>query len=382
MKYYLIAGEASGDLHASNLMKDILELDNNAQFEFFGGDLMLSVGGTLHKHYRDMAFMGIVPVLLNLRNIQKNFTHCKKTLLQSKPDVVILVDYPGFNLRMAEFSKHLNIPTAYYISPKIWAWKTHRIKKVKAFVDQMYTILPFETEFYQKYEYPVTYVGNPLFETIRQYKCNPFSLNAFRRKNDLSDKPIVALLAGSRKHEIQALLPAMLETSKHFPNFQFVIAGAPGITADMYSLANQNRAKVIYNQTYDLLRASRAALVTSGTATLETALFNVPQVVCYKMGLGWFLERFRNQILKTPFFSLVNLIAGREVVKELFQSEVTVKNLKGELKKILDDNQHSNCIMEGYSDIAAKLEAGYEPKKAASHLINWLRNTLQNEKFV
>ncbi|HNW52114.1 MAG TPA: lipid-A-disaccharide synthase, partial [Prolixibacteraceae bacterium] len=330
MKYFLIAGEASGDLHGARLIAELRKCDPEAELRFFGGDLMKNQGGQLLKHYRDMAFMGIIPVLLNMRKVLDNFSLCKKEISRFQPDVLILIDYPGFNLRMARYAKKNGIKTAYYISPKIWAWKTKRVKKVKKYVDHMFTIFPFETSFYEKYQYPVTYVGNPVYDIIHETLEKPSDFEQFCKSNQLSGKPIVALLAGSRKHEIKSLLPVMEKVSGLFTDYQFVIAGAPSIDAEFYLSNMESRLPIVFNQTYELLRHSKSAIVTSGTATLETALLKIPQVVVYIMGFGRVLELFRNQILKTRFFSLVNLVAEKEVVKELFQSEVTVSNLKEE----------------------------------------------------
>jgi lipid-A-disaccharide synthase len=372
MKYYLIAGEASGDLHASNLMKELKKADPSAVFEFLGGDLMLAQGGTMHKHYREMAFMGILPVVLHFRTIEKNFALCKETLLRFRPDVLILVDYPGFNLRMAKFAKQIGIWTAYYISPKIWAWKTKRVYKVKAFIDRMFTIFPFETDFYKKYDYPVSYVGNPLYESITSIRKKSFDIAGFIQKNNLSDKPVVALLAGSRKHEISSLLPDMLSVVPYFSGYQFVIAGAPGIETSFYDQFIKGDVKIIFGQTYELLRVSQAALVTSGTATLETALFNVPQVVCYRLSPQWFIEKMRPFVLKTKYFSLVNLVADEEVVLELFQRQVSTSNLKNELDKILNNTEYRLNILDGYKRVASKLKAGNAPELAANQIVEWI----------
>ncbi|MBN2635396.1 MAG: lipid-A-disaccharide synthase, partial [Prolixibacteraceae bacterium] len=287
MKYYLIAGEASGDLHGSNLMKELKVADAEAEFRFFGGDLMQNVGGTLVKHYREMAFMGFVNVILNLKTIKKNMAFCKSDILNFKPDVVILIDYPGFNLRMAEFAKQHQIKVFYYISPKIWAWKEHRIKKIKQFVDEMFTILPFETDFYKKHNLEVNYVGNPLLDSVSEFKKNAQSKAQFLKANQLSEKPIVALLAGSRVQEIKRILPVMLESAEKFPEFQFVIAGVKTVDMDLYQAILKGRYfKLIFDQTYDLLHFAHSALVASGTAALETALFDVPQIVLYQVEGG------------------------------------------------------------------------------------------------
>jgi lipid-A-disaccharide synthase len=374
MKYYIIAGEASGDLHASNLIGQIFKLDPNAHVRCWGGDLMKQQGAQLVKHYRELAFMGIIPVLLNIRTIAKNLRMCKADLLQYKPDVVIFVDYPGFNLKIAQFAHSNHIKTIYYISPKIWAWKTKRVHKIKRTIDLMLTIFPFETPFYQKWKYSVTYVGNPLFDAIQAHGNTPNE--NFRTENQLDEKPIVALLAGSRKHEIEMLLPAMVETAQRFKQYQFVIAAAPNIDTKIYEQIIQNKnIKIVHNQTYALLQQSRMAMVTSGTATLETALFNVPQVVCYKMGFGNVLEKFRDQILKVPFFSLVNLIANREVVKELFQSQVTPDQIANELVRLDTDAAYRQRMIDGYAQIRRQLET---PESAS---LTAARNVVAYAKF-
>lgn len=369
MKYFLIAGEPSGDMHAANLMAEIKNNDANAEFQYFGGEFMQAQGGILLKHYREMAYMGILPVLLNLGKIKKNFKQCKKQVLAFNPDTLILVDYPGFNLGMAKFAKQHNIPTTYYISPKIWASRTKRVKKVKAYVDNMYTIFPFETSFYKKYDYPVNYVGNPLWDIIQNELKKTINFDDFCKKNNLTDKPIIALLAGSRKAEIESLLPVMLQLKLHYPNYQFVIAGVPSMTADYYQQFTKGETPIVYNQTYTLLRNSEAAVVASGTATLETALLSTPQVVIYKMGFGWLLEKFRNQILKTEFFSLVNLVAEKEVVKELFQSEVTIDRIKHELDLLLLKEDNWIQQIKGYSLIQNKINTEGAAKKAAKMIV-------------
>jgi len=373
MKYFLLAGEPSGDMHGADLMREIKTLDPNAEFMFFGGDLMKNEGGTLLKHYHDMAFMGILPVILNIGSISKNFDLAKTNLLSFAPDILILIDYPGFNLKMAKFAKENGIKTAYYISPKIWASRTHRVKKIKAYVDQMYTIFPFETQFYKKYNYQVHYVGNPVFDIIKKELSQPVNFEFFCDKNQLTAKPIIAMLAGSRKTEISEMLPIMEQIPRYFPDYQFIIAGAPGNTIDFYQSLLKTEIPVIFNQTYSLLRHSKAAIVTSGTATLETALLNIPQVVCYRMGMGWFLELFRNQILKTKFFSLVNLVGEKDVVKELFQSEVTVKNIKAELIQIIGNEEYRNTMLAEYSEIAQKLASNGAANVAANHIVQSIK---------
>ncbi len=336
MKYYIIAGEASGDLHASNLMKAILKTDSNAEFRFWGGDLMNSVGGTLVKHYRELAFMGFVEVLSNLRTITKNISFCKTDISSFKPDKIIFVDYPGFNFRIMKWAKKLNYQTHYYISPQIWAWKENRIKAIKRDVDFMYVILPFEKDFYEiKHGYLVNFVGHPLLDAISQKeKVDDVT---FRNDNKLSGKPIIALLPGSRKQEIKKMLSVMLSVVDDFPDYQFVIAGAPSQEYSFYNqFINKSNISFISNKTYDLLSVSTAALVTSGTATLETALFKVPQVVCYKSSNVSY--QIAKRIIKLDYISLVNLIMNKEVVKELIQNDFNKNNLSKQLEKILSSS--------------------------------------------
>ncbi len=339
MKYYLIAGEASGDLHASNLMLSLKKLDKEADFRFFGGDLMEAAGGKLVKHYREMAFMGVIPVLLNAPAILRNLALCKEDIARFHPDVVILVDYPGFNLKMAAYVKReLGIPVHYYISPKVWAWKEYRVKSFRKYVDEMLCILPFEVDFFKKHQYRVHYVGNPTVDAIAQREYKDETFNQFVTAHNLEEKPVIALLAGSRKQEICNNMPAMLEAVKGFADgYQFIIAGAPGIDSTFYEAYERSfpQVKVLFNQTYRILAQSDAALVTSGTATLETALLHVPQVVCYRMALPRLTYWGFKHILHTPWISLVNLISGREVVKELFAKYFTVDNIRKELHQLL-----------------------------------------------
>lgn len=375
MKYYLIVGEASGDLHASNLMKAIKEEDPQADFRFFGGDLMSSVGGVLVKHYKDMAYMGFIPVLLHLRTIFQNMELCKNDIKDWNPDVLILVDYPGFNLKIAEYiKKHTSIPVYYYISPKIWAWKEYRIKNIKQYIDKMYSILPFEVDFYRKHNYPITYVGNPSVDSVYSFlKNNVADKKLFTKKNNLSDKPIVAILAGSRKQEIKDNLSKMIKVSESFPDYQFVIAGAPGIDPDFYKSYLCDNVKIVFSQTYELLQNSVAAMVTSGTATLETALFNVPQVVCYYMSAGKIISFLRKYVLKVKYISLVNLITGSESVKELVADEMTIDNLKKELYKILPGNSYRDKVLSDYLYLRNALGDEGAAKRAASSIVASLR---------
>ncbi len=353
MKYYLIAGEASGDLHGANLMKEIKILDSQAEFRFWGGDLMAAIAGEPVKHYKELAFMGVFEVVANLKTIQRNFKLCEADLLNYQPDVLILIDYPGFNLRMAEFATKNKIKVFYYISPKLWAWNTRRVKKIKRYVDKLFTILPFETDFYKKYSIDVLYSGNPLLDAIDTRNNKDESFETFINRNQLPSKPIVALLAGSRKQEISRILPDMLAMVDKFPNYQFIIAGAPSFSQADYQLYLKNKkVAVLFSQTYELLQQAHAALVTSGTATLETALLNCPQVVCYRMWGGWFTDwAAKKVIIKVPYISLVNLILNREAVKELFQSTFTLESLEHELKQLCDNQEYRAEIFENYNDL-------------------------------
>ncbi len=376
MKYYLIVGEASGDLHASNLMQSIKENDENATFRFFGGDLMLKVGGTIVKHYREMAFMGFVPVLLNLKTILRNLEICKEDIVKFLPDVVILVDYPGFNLKIAKFLKlNTSIPVTYYISPKIWAWKEYRIKSFKKYVDQMLCILPFEVDFYKKHHYPVDYVGNPTVDAIANRKDINQTLEEFRKVNNLPDKPIIAILAGSRKQEIEDNLSLMLEATKKFTNHQIIIAGAPGIEKSFYDKSLEHyKAQLIFGQTYNILAKAQVALVTSGTATLEAALLDVPQVVCYKTPVPKIAYWGFKHLLKTPYISLVNLIADKEVVKELFAKFFTVENIQKETEELLFNSEYRQRMLNEYMRIQNILGTENVSDKAAKLIYNKYRN--------
>lgn len=374
MRYFIIAGEASGDLHASHLMRELKQEDKAAEFSFFGGDLMLAEGGSLLKHYREMAFMGLFPVLLNLHKIKRNFILAEQKLLEFKPDVLILVDYPGFNLRMAAFAKRHGIKVYYYISPKIWAWKTSRVFKVKQFVDEMFTIFPFETEFYAKYNYAIRYVGNPTVDELTSRPNQEETFDHFVARNNLSQKPIVALLAGSRRQEIKRILPVLAEVSFQFPEYQFVIAGAPSQLQSIYDeVLGTTPISVVFNQTYDLLQQSTAALVASGTATLETAFIGVPQVVCYRIEAGRFGTWVKDQLVKIPFISLVNLIGGREIVKELFQQYCTPKSVGAELSLILKDANYREKMLQGYAEVLSALGGSGCASRAAKLMVELLR---------
>jgi lipid-A-disaccharide synthase len=372
MKYYVLAGEASGDLHASNLIKEISLLDGHAQFRGFGGDLMEQAGMTVLKHYRDLAFMGLVPVIMNIRTIRKNFRFCEQDLLNFKPDVLILIDYPGFNLRMAKFAKANGIRTFYYISPKVWAWKEKRVHRIIAYVDEMFTILPFETGFFAKYNYPVNYVGNPLLDAILEKKIAP-DFPRFITENRLGEKPILAVLPGSRKGEISVLLPTMLEAAAQFPEYQCVIAGAPNMGIEFYQpFMNKSSVPVIWGKTYEILIHSRTAIVSSGTATLETAILNVPQVVVYRLTPSWLFNFLKYFFLRTKFVSLVNIILEKEAVKELIQWNFTLKKVVQELKNILNDPENENRMLADYKEMMVKLGEPGASKRAAEMMVNKL----------
>jgi lipid-A-disaccharide synthase len=354
MKYYVIAGEASGDMHAANLVKELKVLDPTAQLRGWGGDLMEKEGVTLVKHYRDLAFMGFTEVVMNLRTIIRNIDFCKKDLLEYKPDALILVDYPGFNLRIAEFAKTHGIKVMYYISPQVWAWKQSRVHKIKRGVDRMYAILPFEKDFYKKFDYDVEFVGHPLLDEIENIKARSKSYDEFTKDNQLDSRPIIALLPGSRKQEISVMLPIMLSVMDAFPEYQFVIAAAPSVAETFFDeITGTRRVRIVAGQTYSLLTHAAAALVTSGTATLETALFAVPEVVCYKG--GWISYSIARMLVKVPYISLVNLIMNREVVKELIQGELMTANLKHELQLILSDPDKIKRMKADYAALKEKL---------------------------
>ncbi len=367
MKYYIIAGEASGDLHGSNLITELKKLDSSASVRCWGGDKMQQAGADLVKHYRDLAFMGFTEVLMNLRTIFRNLAFSKEDILQNRPDTLILIDYPGFNLRIARWAKEQGIKVIYYISPQVWAWKENRVKMMKQTIDKMLVILPFEKEYYKnKWDWKVDYVGHPLVEVIESHKI-------YNKEVQLSGKPVVALLPGSRKQEILKKLPIMLEVSRSFPGYQFIVAKAPGVEEVFYDelLKPYSNVSYVSNQTYDLLLQSKAALVTSGTATLETALFGVPEVVCYK---GSYLSyQIGKRLVKVKFISLVNLIMNKLVVRELIQNDLTAVNLEKELKLLLTNETRISELKKDYAELKDLLSKGGDASsKAARSIVDFL----------
>jgi lipid-A-disaccharide synthase len=366
MRYYIIAGEASGDLHGGNLIKELHRQDPAANIRCWGGDKMEAAGATLVKHYRDLAFMGFVEVLKHLRTILRNIDFCKKDILEYKPDVLVLIDYPGFNMRIAEWARRQGLRIVYYISPQVWAWKESRVKKIKRDVDKMLVILPFEVDFYNKWDYKTTYVGHPLIEVVANEKQNI-------TPGKLSDKPVIALLPGSRKQEIKIKLPIMLQMLRHFPAYQFVVAGAPSQPDELYKeIIGKEQVMLVRNDTYNLLKQSAAALVTSGTATLETALFGVPQVVCYKGNpISYWLA---TKLIKVKYISLVNLIMDKPVVTELIQHELNEQRLKEELRQILADTERRKSLLKDYETLWHKLGDSPASSKAAEEIIALARN--------
>ena len=368
MKYYLVAGEASGDLHGSNLMKALKSEDADADFRFFGGDLMNAEGGVLAKHYSEMAFMGFVEVIANLSTIFKNIKIAKQDILSFNPDVIILIDFPGFNMRIAEFAKKENIKVFYYISPKVWAWNQKRVLKIKKYVDRMFCILPFEVSFYKTWGMDVDYVGNPLLDAIAENKTD----DQFKISHDLDVRPVIALLPGSRKQELDRVLPEMVKAADRFSEYQFVIAGAPTFTADDYlSYLNGRNIPVIFNATYNLLLNSKAAVVTSGTATLETALLKVPQVVVYKGNpISIAIARI---LVNIKFISLVNLVMNDAVVKELIQEDCNSMMIARELDMILNDNLYRTGMLINYDELAIKMGSPGASQRAARLMVGYLR---------
>ena len=383
MKYYIIAGEASGDLHASNLMKAIKDEDPQAQFRFLGGDLMAAEGGQPLKHYREMAFMGIIPVLLHLPDLLRNMAACRRDIADYQPDVVILVDYPGFNLRIARYVKRrLRIPVCYYISPKIWAWKKYRIRSFRRFVDRMFCILPFEREFFKELNYEAAYVGNPCVDAVEQFRGEYRDTDNENNIALFADgKPVLALLAGSRRQEISDNLPVMLEAAAAYPEYRPVIAGAPGIDPDFYQrFLGDSDAGIVYNQTYALLESSAVALVTSGTATLETTLFRVPQVVCYRTPMAKFIGFVFRNFFHVRYISLVNLVAGRKVVEEFFAESFTLNNIRAELGRIINNPYHRSQMLDGYDEVINRLGTPGASQRAAGLIIAWLRDKIKDKE--
>ena len=373
MKYYLIAGEASGDLQAAYLVKELALADSNADFRCFGGELMEQQGATLVKHYKELAFMGVEAVIMNIRTIFKNIAFCKEDIKKYNPDVLILVDYPGFNMKIAKWAKENNIKVYYYISPKIWAWNQKRGHKIKEIVDKMFVILPFEEEFYKKFNYLVDFVGHPLLDSIADRKTVEFE--TFCKTHHLNNKPIIALLPGSRKQEISSMLSLMLTVVDKFPEYQFIIAGAPSQSLSFYQQFIKTDITLIENKTYDLLQHATAALVVSGTATLETALFKVPQVVCYKA--GWLFYNLAKLVIKVKYISLVNLIMDKEIVKELIQSELNTYNLTKELSKVIT-SETRQTMLHNYEELHQKLGGIGASRRAAKLIVGYLKQVQIN----
>lgn len=375
MKYYIIAGEASGDMHGANLMKHILENDADADFRFFGGDMMKSVGGSLVRHYSEMSYMGIWEVIRNIGKISRNVSLCKKDIIYFNPDLIILIDYAGFNLRIAKYAKAHNLKVYYYILPKLWAWGKSRVKKIRKYVDKRFVILPFEVGFYNQLNINVEFFGNPLVDEIENFKRYSISSKDFRNINKLSDKPIIALLAGSRKQEIDRCLPEMIAITKHYPDYQFVVAGAVSIEKEYYNqILHNTNVKIVHNQTYPLLTQSSAAVVTSGTATLETALFNVPQVVIYKTsGFTYYFGQLLIliKVIYLKFFSLVNIILNKEAVKELLQFRLA-ENIRKELDKILFDKNYKEEMIKNYTELRNIIGKPEASKQIAQRIVDSL----------
>jgi lipid-A-disaccharide synthase len=366
-RIYIIAGEASGDLHGANLLKELYKLDSSISVRAWGGDRMKNEGATLVKHISDLAFMGFIEVLLNLSTILKNINFCKKDILEFKPDVLLLIDYPGFNLRIAQWAKKNGIKVHYYISPQVWAWKKSRVKIIKASVDKMYSILPFENDFYKQFDYETQYVGHPLLDEVENFNQVRLTKDEFLNKNKLSQVPIISILPGSRKQEIKVKLPIMLDAVKSLKNYQIVIAGAPNQTAKMYDEFEAQGCKIIFGQTYDLLSNSEAAIVTSGTATLETAILNIPEVVCYKGSwISYFIAR---SLIKINYISLVNLIMDQQIVKELIQGECNPFKIREELDLLLNDKNYREAMLSNFEIMREKLGGQGASKKVAHSLL-------------
>ncbi|MDB9806062.1 lipid-A-disaccharide synthase [Crocinitomicaceae bacterium] len=371
-RLYIIAGEASGDLHGSNLMEELLGQQADLDIRFWGGDRMREIGGEPAKHIRDLSFMGFWEVITNIRTIAANLKFCRKDILAFKPDALILIDYPGFNLRIAEWAKKQGIKVYFYVSPQVWAWKENRVKKIKASVDEMYVILPFEKEFYKKHDFEVSYLGHPLLDEIEKFKERALTKEEFYKANELDERPIIALLPGSRKQEISVKLPLMLKAGLQFSDYQLIIAGAPSIDESFYAglLPKIGGVSILYGKTYDLLNQSTAGLITSGTATLETTLLGVPQVVCYKGNPISY--RIAKSLIKIKFISLVNLIMDEEVVRELIQKECNVAEMKKELKEILPNGNKRKAISLKYTKLIEVLGAGGASKKIAASILEKL----------
>ena len=366
-RIYIIAGEASGDLHGANLLKELYKLDYSISVRAWGGDRMKNEGATLVKHISELAFMGFIEVLLNLSTILKNINFCKKDILEFKPDVLLLIDYPGFNLRIAQWAKKNGIKVHYYISPQVWAWKKSRVKIIKASVDKMYSILPFENAFYKQFDYETQYVGHPLLDEVENFNQVRLTKDEFLNKNKLSQVPIISILPGSRKQEIKVKLPIMLDAVKSLKNYQIVIAGAPNQTAKMYEEFEDQGCKIIFGQTYDLLSNSEAAIVTSGTATLETAILNIPEVVCYKGSwISYFIAR---SLIKINYISLVNLIMDQQIVRELIQGECNPFKIREELDLLLNDKNYREVMLSNFEIMREKLGGQGASKKVAHSLL-------------
>lgn len=368
LKFYVIAGEASGDLHGSNLIRSIKKLQPDAEMRCWGGDLMQEAGGEVVKHYRDLAFMGFIEVLMNIRTIAGNLRNVKEDILNYKPDALILIDYPGFNLRIAEWAHSKGIRVFYYIAPQVWAWKENRVKKIKQCVDKLYVVLPFEKDFFRKHQYEVEFVGHPLLDVI---SGSPHNFKDFIKSHNLPDKPIIALLPGSRKQEISTMLPLMLSIAEDYPDYQFIIGGAPGQTAEFYApFIRKENVKLLFGSTYQILQHARAGLVTSGTATLEAGLFRLPQVVCYKGSAISY--RIAKRLVKIKFISLVNLILDREAVTELIQDNLNTARIRKELDDLLRNEDRKSKMIRDYDELHAKLGGPGASDRVAIHMLKIL----------
>lgn len=367
LKLYIIAGEASGDLHGSNLMKNLTAENPNIEFRFWGGDKMKQQGGTLVKHISDLAFMGFLEVIKNIKTILNNIRFCKSDIATFQPDALLLIDYPGFNLRIAEWAKQKGIKVYYYVSPQVWAWKQSRVHKIKKCVDELYVILPFEKDFYKKFDFEVHYLGHPLLDAVADFRSSIVDKQLIYSENNLSDKPIIALLPGSRKQEVSVKLPIMLEAVRSFDSYQVIIAGAPSLAPEFYQQFIKESDKIIFGKTYDILEIAEAAVVTSGTATLETALFHVPQVVCYKSSA--FSYHIAKRLVKIKFISLVNLILNKEAVKELIQQDCNPTLIQKEIGKILVGGDHRESMLQDYKELQQLLGAGGASKKIAHAML-------------